>query len=202
MRRSKRLMAFLMSVMMVVSLMVNEQLSGGYRVYAEEEVASDTDATEMGDEVVSVTEDSSDMLEDEEMNTEQPHEDEVTETVEGDEDFDNSTYVGDNYEVTLTLDSYWDSGYNATITIKNTGDTVIENWCMAFPLEQNISNIWNASIEEVHEDYFVIKNAGWNQDIAVDGSVSFGITCYEAFSVFPEYYTLLGNEVELASGDY
>ena len=73
---------------------------------------------------------------------------------------------------------------------------------MAFPLEQSISNIWNASIEEVHEDYFVIKNAGWNQDIAVDGSVSFGITCYEAFSVFPEYYTLLGNEVELASGDY
>ena len=119
-----------------------------------------------------------------------------------DVNFDNSTYVGDNYEVTLTLDSYWDSGYNATITIKNTGDAVIENWCMAFPLEQNISNIWNASIEEVHEDYFVIKNAGWNQDIAVGGSVSFGITCYEAFSVYPEYYTLLGNEVELFGGDY
>ena len=47
MRRVKRLMAFLMSVIMVVSLMVNGQLSGGYRVYAEEEVASDTDATEM-----------------------------------------------------------------------------------------------------------------------------------------------------------
>ena len=44
MRRSKRLMAFLMSVMMVVTLVCNGQLSGGYRVYAEEEVASDTDA--------------------------------------------------------------------------------------------------------------------------------------------------------------
>ena len=177
MRRSKRLMAFLMSVMMVVTLVCNGHLSGGYRVYAEEEVASDTDA---------ISEDTGDS----------------GAVIEEVANFDNSTYVGDNYEVTLTLDSYWDSGYNATITIKNTGDTVIENWCMAFPLEQNISNIWNASIEEVHEDYFVIKNAGWNQDIAVDGSVSFGITCYEAFSVFPEYYTLLGNEVELASGDY
>lgn len=36
MRRSKRLMAFLMSVMMVVTLVCNGQLSGGYRVYAEE----------------------------------------------------------------------------------------------------------------------------------------------------------------------
>ncbi len=57
----------------------------------------------------------------------------------------------------------WDSGYNGTITIKNTGDSVIENWCVSFPLEQNISNIWNANIEEVNEDFFVIKNVGWNK---------------------------------------
>ena len=78
--------------MMVVSLMINGQQSDGYRVYAEEEVASDTDA---------ISEDTGDS----------------GAVIEEVANFDNSTYVGDNYEVTLTLDSYWDSGYNATITI-------------------------------------------------------------------------------------
>ena len=73
----------------------------------------------------------------------------------------------------------WDTGYNATITITNTSDNVIENWCLTFPLNETISNIWNATISKEEENFYVIKNAGWNQDIAVGGSVSFGITVYE-----------------------
>lgn len=111
-------------------------------------------------------------------------------------------YKGDNYEVNFVIDSKWDNGFNATITIRNTGVTPIENWCMSFPLEQEIANIWNASIEETYEDFYVIKNVGWNQDIPVNGSISFGITSYETFTGYPEYYTLIGNEVELKNGDY
>lgn len=112
------------------------------------------------------------------------------------------TYKGENYEVKFDIDNKWDSGYNATVIITNTGDMPIENWCMSFPIKQNISNIWNAVIHEIYDDFYVVKNAGWNQDIPVGGSVSFGITCNEAFTEYPEYYTLIGNEVELKGGDY
>ena len=119
-----------------------------------------------------------------------------------DGDYGLESYKGDNYDVCFTVDSLWDSGYNATITITNTGDEVIENWCVSFPLNETISNIWNASIEETHKNFYVIKNVGWNQDIPVGGSVSFGITSSGAFSCYPEYYTLIGNEVEIKNGDY
>ncbi|MBQ8412595.1 MAG: cellulose binding domain-containing protein, partial [Lachnospiraceae bacterium] len=111
-------------------------------------------------------------------------------------------YTGEGYQVQFKLDNKWDTGYNATVTIKNTGDTTIENWCVSFPLEQSIGNIWNAVIEDEHEDFYVVKNAGWNQDIPAGGSISFGMTVYEAFTEFPGYYTMLGKEIELSDEDY
>ena len=111
-------------------------------------------------------------------------------------------YNSENFDVSFRLDNKWDTGYNATITITNTSDSVIENWCLTFPLSETISNIWNATVSKTHEDFYVIKNAGWNQDIAVGGSVSFGLTVYEPFTAFPEYYTIIGNQVETRSEDY
>lgn len=111
-------------------------------------------------------------------------------------------YNSENFDVSFKLDNKWDTGYNATITITNTSDSVIENWCLTFPLSETISNIWNATVSKTHEDFYVIKNAGWNQDIAVGGSVSFGLTVYEPFTAFPEYYTIIGNQVETKSEDY
>ena len=73
---------------------------------------------------------------------------------------------------------------------------------MSFPLEQSISNIWNASIEEELDGFYVVKNLGWNQDIAAGASVSFGMTVYEAFTGFPEYYTMIGKEITLATDAY
>ena len=128
----------------------------------------------------------------------------VTETgeTEGESFSYEDTYNSENFDVNFKLDNVWDTGYNATITITNTSDSVIENWCLTFPLNENIADIWNASISETHEDFYVIKTAGWNQDIAAGQSVSFGITVYEPFTDYPEYYTILGNEVETKSEDY
>ena len=121
---------------------------------------------------------------------------------EGEEFQYEDTYSSENFDVNFKLDNVWDTGYNATITITNTSDSIIENWCLTFPLSENISNIWNATVSKTHEDFYVVKNAGWNQDIAVGGSVSFGMTVYEPFTEFPEYYTIIGNQVETKSEDY
>lgn len=53
----------------------------------------------------------------------------VTETGENEgEEFQyENTYSSENFDVKFKLDNVWDTGYNATITITNTSDSVIEN---------------------------------------------------------------------------
>ena len=111
-------------------------------------------------------------------------------------------YSGTGFNVEFNLETQWNGGYNATITITNTSDEVIENWGLILPLNNSISNIWKASIQENNDDFYVIKNAGWNQDIPVNGSVSFGITCNEEFLEYPSSYAVIGQKIETDNEDY
>lgn len=104
--------------------------------------------------------------------------------------------------MTFALSGYWNGGYNANMKIENTGKTVIENWTMEVDYAGAISNIWNAVIDSGEDGKYIIKNAGWNQDIAVGGSVEFGISGQEDFPGFPKKYTLLGNITGVAEEDY
>ena len=111
-------------------------------------------------------------------------------------------FEGENYSVVFELVDTWESGYKATVTIKNTGDETIQNWCIAFPLKEKINNLWNAKIGEQYDEYYVVKNAGWNQDILPGKSVSFGFIAENSLKMFPSYYTLLGNKIRVDEGDY
>ncbi len=111
-------------------------------------------------------------------------------------------YEASDYRITFTLTSYWDTGYNATIKIENTGDTVIQNWHLGFVCNNAITDIWNAEIYEHVENGFVIKNVGWNQDIAVGSSVLFGISGNQAFAGFPECYELMDEVSTVGQEDY
>lgn len=101
-------------------------------------------------------------------------------------------YEGKNFRVSFTLADHWEGGYNADIKIENTGDTIIENWSLGMDYSGEISNIWNAVVSTHAENHYVIKNAGWNQDIAAGKSVEFGISGQENFPGFPERYELSG----------
>ncbi len=111
-------------------------------------------------------------------------------------------YQGEGYNVDFVIDNQWDSGFNATVTINNTSDTKIENWSIIMPLHNNISNIWNAVVSDTYDDFYVIKNAGWNQDIPENGSISFGISSNEKFEGFPKYYNIVGSKIETRTSDY
>ena len=113
-----------------------------------------------------------------------------------------SVYEGENFKVTFALSGYWNGGYNANVKVENTGKTVIENWTMEVDYAGAISNIWNAVIDSNEDGKYIIKNAGWNQDIAVGGSAEFGISGQEDFPGFPKKYTLLGNIVCAKDEDY
>lgn len=101
-------------------------------------------------------------------------------------------YEGKNFNVTFTLTERWKGGYNATVKIENTGDDIIENWSLGMDYSSEVSNIWNAAVSAHTENYYVIKNAGWNQNIEAGKSVEFGISGQEDFKGFPEGYQLIG----------
>ncbi len=113
-----------------------------------------------------------------------------------------SVYEDANFKVTFALSGYWNGGYNANVKIENTGNTVIENWTLEVDYDGAISNIWNAVIDGNAGGKYIIKNAGWNQNIAVNGSAEFGISGQDNFPGFPKKYALLGNIAGVAEEDY
>ncbi|MBQ4537716.1 MAG: cellulose binding domain-containing protein, partial [Lachnospiraceae bacterium] len=108
-----------------------------------------------------------------------------------------------SYETDFTITSSWEGHYNATITIENTGDTTIHNWHLGFETKDTIESLWNGTVYKEEDGYHVIKNAGWNGDIAPGESVTFGFLagCEEEPDT-PENYTLPVGEIRVDEGDY
>ena len=105
-----------------------------------------------------------------------------------------SVYEAETYRVTFSLTECWEEGYNASVKIDNTGESIIENWALSFAYAGSISGIWNAVVDGKHNNgTYIIKNAGWNQDIEVGKSVEFGFGGTGNFPGFPQEYQLLGS---------
>ena len=102
-------------------------------------------------------------------------------------------YTGDGYIVRFTLFSSWEGGSNLQIAIDNTGNKKIENWYLTFDYIDEINSIWNAQIIKHEDGKYTIKNVGWNQDIDIDQTVSFGISASSSFSKFPDSIIILDN---------
>lgn len=113
-----------------------------------------------------------------------------------------SVYETENYRVTFVLTGHWDGGFNANVKIENISDCAIENWYLGFDYNNAISNIWNAEIYSTENGKYVVKNVGWNQNIAVDNSVEFGFSGNENFSGFPREYEIIGETAEKSQEDY
>ena len=101
-----------------------------------------------------------------------------------------SVYEGENFSVTYTLTNCWDLGYQGTIEIKNKDQVKMENWSLGFSSDSKLKNIWNANIESYEDGWYLLKNAGHNQDIEANQSVSFGFIGEGKFAGFPETYEL------------
>jgi len=98
-------------------------------------------------------------------------------------------------KIDFVLNGSWDSGHNVTVIIQNLSETnTIENWQLVFDYPVSISNVWNASITDYENEQYVVKNCGWNKDIGVEESVTFGFSCNGSFGGFP-------NECDLLEGN-
>lgn len=113
-----------------------------------------------------------------------------------------AVYEAEGYKVRFVLTDSWDGGYNANVEIENTGEFVIHNWYIGFYCDNAFTGVWNAEVDSYEDGLYIIKNAGWNQDIAPGQMVSFGISCNENFAGFPNEYEILGASVSMAEEDY
>lgn len=105
---------------------------------------------------------------------------------------DESVYEGEGYSVAFRLTGRWNGGYNASVTVMNTGAAEIENWKLSFPFSGNISSIWNAKVMENGDGEYVISNPGYSRNIPADGRAEFGFTGTGDFPGFPEVYRMPG----------
>lgn len=116
------------------------------------------------------------------------------------DDLSNDEMLEVSYEIT----SKWNNHYNVNVTLKNVSGELIDDWEIYFDFKDKIENIWNAKIVEIEDgESVVIHNAGWNQDIPIEESVTFGMTVnYEGNIEFPQVYYLTRESVEVNEEDY
>ncbi len=133
-------------------------------------------------------------------------ENETEEISETEEVWDGTTfeniYETEDYRVTFSVTGHWNGGYNANVRLENIGNATIENWVLGLSFQGDITNIWNGVISEHEDAEYVIKNAGWNQDIEAGKNIEFGISGSGDFPGFPNNYLLLGEIGNIPTDDY
>lgn len=81
-----------------------------------------------------------------------------------------------DYSVDFRVDSDWGSGRTCSVTIENKTDAELRDWSLAFELENEIADIWGATVTSHDGGRYVVRNPGYSQNIAPHGSVSFGFS--------------------------
>ncbi|MFI9818456.1 protein kinase domain-containing protein [Saccharothrix variisporea] len=77
----------------------------------------------------------------------------------------------------FTITNQWPGGYQAEVTIHNTGDQTLVNWAVTWPQEAGhaISNLWNGTFT-VTAGKITVTNAPHNARIPAGGHTTFGFT--------------------------
>jgi aryl-phospho-beta-D-glucosidase BglC (GH1 family) len=95
--------------------------------------------------------------------------------------------------VQFAVTNDWGSGFQASVTITNTGTAALTRWALGFDFPYQINSIWSASIASHTGNHYVIDNASWNGAIAPGQSASFGFTGTPGnVTTKPANYTLNG----------
>ena len=113
-------------------------------------------------------------------------------------------YQQKGFNVTYQIIGGWDNQYNVQVQITNTSNMCLDNWTIGLDLCGKILSIWNASVLIQDDDYCVIENAGWNQDIDANQNVTFGFVMEKTNQDFkyPNNFVMLMNEKKSEKTNY
>jgi hypothetical protein len=78
---------------------------------------------------------------------------------------------GTGCHVSYAITNQWQGGFQAAVTVENTGSTALQNWTLtwSFARGQTISNLWNGS-ETQSGSNVIVRNLSYNGTIAAGGS--------------------------------
>ena len=82
-----------------------------------------------------------------------------------------TSYSFDGYDVEYSVKNEWSDGKTIEVKITNTGDEPILNWAFKYDAEGKVNDLWNASVYSADNTSYIIKNDGWNYEIAPAASV-------------------------------
>jgi endo-1,4-beta-xylanase len=84
---------------------------------------------------------------------------------------------GSGCRATYTVSSSWAGGFQASVTVANSGASALNGWSVHLTMAsgQTISNLWNG-VSSGTSGAVTVKNAAYNGAIAGGGSTSFGYT--------------------------
>lgn len=93
---------------------------------------------------------------------------------------DDAAPLGQGVNVSFAVTSDWGSGFQGEIKITNGGTTPIAGWKLGFTAPWGIASAWNATLQGTSATTggtrFTVGDAGWNANVPIGGSVSFGFT--------------------------
>jgi len=77
-----------------------------------------------------------------------------------------------NLNVNVAVDSEWETGYCATVTVVNEGEEEVA-WLFSIPVEGEINQIWNALMSPNGTET-LFQGVDWNMNLAPGASAEFG----------------------------
>ena len=112
------------------------------------------------------------------------------------------TYTYDGYDVSYDVTNSWGNTEMVSVTLSNTGDSVIENWMLSYDdFNGEITGIWDANLAKTDSGYEYVRNAGYNANIQPDQSVSFGYTLND-YTGFPDTIIMSQDRLEKPSSGF
>ncbi|MFG3101377.1 glycoside hydrolase family 9 protein [Streptomyces sp. NPDC048182] len=95
--------------------------------------------------------------------------------------------------VAYKVNSTWDNGFTADVTVRNTGTTAVDGWRLgwSFAGAEKVSSAWNATVTQAGTAA-TATDGGHNKAIPAGGSASFGFQASGRPAAAPAAFTLNG----------
>lgn len=95
------------------------------------------------------------------------------------------------------VENDWGSGFQGSITITNTGPSVLKNWQVQFDLPYKITDLWNARLVSKNNNTYTIKYPSWQSSISPGASYTFGFVASPGnVSTFPSNMKINGSPTQ------
>ena len=79
----------------------------------------------------------------------------------------------DNIDVNYSLVNDWGNSYQGKIQITNNSGSNLDSWDLEFDLPNEITNIWDARVEDNENGRYTVEHESWNREIKAGETLTF-----------------------------